>query len=747
MSLGGGFRNSRIWRQTGAAGLCLALVVALALPALSQNGAPASGGNTKEKKKETKQPPYVLLHADEVTYNDKTGDVTAKGAVEISHDDNVLRADTVVYNEKKDTVTAIGNVVLMLPTGEVSFSDRAEFSEGMKEGVAQRFRMLLTDNSRLTAAVATRTAGRLHTLNKALFSPCDLCKDNPEAAPLWRVRSSRTTHDAVEKEIEHRDAFLEFYGIPVFYTPYFSHPDPTVKRRSGFLAPSYASDSDFGYTLETPYFWVMDENSDLTLSPRFMTEEASLLQGIYRKRFANGKFDIDASITQPERRDGNGDPIGGSETRGHVFFNGEWEHDHIWRTRLQLRHASDDTFLRRYRFPTPDNQTLVSKINTEGFYGRNYAQISAYSFQGLRETDDPAESPLVLPYAEYHFVSKPAANGAYITADASALAITRDLGTDTRRLALNSGWHLPYTSDIGAVYELSATLRTDLYSASDVETNTGAEEDGTTGRVFPQLKAEVRYPFARTDEDVTQIIEPIAAVILAPNGGNPDKIPNEDSADPELDSTNLFAPNRFTGVDRVETGHRFIYGVNWNFYNAAGGAVELFLGQSQRLRQQSDFNSSSGLRDKASDVVGRLRVAPSSWIDLLYRFRFDPDENLARRNEASVSAGPAGFKLWANYLFLDEDAANASFDDREELSMGFNARLNANWSAYGAIHENLAENGGTISESLGVTYADECFVFRVVGSRTFTEDRDLKPTDTLLFQLIFKHLGEFSSSG
>lgn len=118
-----------------------------------------------------------------------------------------------------------------------------------------------------------------------------------------------------------------------------------------------------------------------------------------------------------------------------------------------------------------------------------------------------------------------------------------------------------------------------------------------------------------------------------------------------------------------------------------------------------------------------------------------------RRNEASVSFGPNVFRLYSNYLFLNEDNGTGQFGDREELLLGFSSQINRFWSANGYFRENLASNGGPIDESLSATYQDECFTFRVQGTRTFTQDRDLVPTDTLMFQLIFKHLGEISSSG
>jgi LPS-assembly protein len=734
-----------LWRAvTATVALGVVLVVILAVPAGAQ---PAPPANSAPATKTGKDASYVLLRADEATYDRNTGVVTARGNVEIAHGELVLRADTIIYDEKNDKVTATGNVVLLEPTGEVKFSERAEFTNAMKDGVAEGFRMLLADDSRLAAIRGTRTGGVVTTLDKAVFSPCDLCTEDPTRAPLWQVRAVRVTHDSERKEIEYRDAYMDFYGIPVFYTPYFSHPDPSVKRRSGILTPSYGSDSDFGYVLKVPYFWEISPSEDVTITPHLMTDQASVLAANYRRRFTNAEVEVDVSGTTPEREDSLGNPVGGTDFRGHLFAKGTVHHSPIWRSSFQIQNASDDTYLRRYKFPEPERQTLVSKFNTEGFMGRNYAQLSGYSFQGLRETDDPGSSPLVLPFAEYNFVSDPAANGSYMTADASLLAITRDQGTDSRRMAFNGGWHLPYTASTGEIYTLSASLRTDLYSVNDVTTAPGTTESGFAGRVMPQLMAQWRYPFVRGDAIGSQLVEPVAAVVVAPNGGNPDKIPNEDSLDVEFDDTNLFDSSRFTGVDRFESGTRFIYGLNWGYYGNNGGVVEAFAGQSHRLRAEPGFSESSGLRDKTSDIVGRLRLSPGDWLDLIYRTRFDPEEEAARRHQLALSAGPSRFKVGVNYLFLDETSTTSEFTDREELILSFSAQLTKYWGASGYIHQDLAPNGGTISEGLGLVYTDECFTFRVQGLRTFTSDRDLKPTDSLMFILTFKHLGEIASGG
>ncbi len=711
-------------------------IVAAGLPSVVLAQAPA-----------TKKSPYVVLRADEATHDQNTGLVTARGKVEIAHEKDILRADTVIYDEKNDKITAIGNVVIMDATGDVKFAEKAEFSNGMRDGWAEGFRMLLKDNSRMAAVRGERTGGVVTTLDKAVYSPCELCKKDPKRAPLWRVRAVRVIHDSERKEIEYKDATLEMFGFPVFYTPYLSHPDPTIQRRSGLLTPSYTSDSDFGSILKLPYFWDMAPNEDMTITPQLMTDQASLLALNYRKRFTNAELELDASGTQPEREDANKRRVGGTDTRGHVFAKGRINHDPVWRSKFQFQNTSDDTYLRRYKFRQPEQQTLTTSLNTEGFQGGNYAQLSAYSFQGLRATDNPGASPLVLPYAEYHYVSQPAANGALLTADTSALLVTRDEGTDTRRLAFNGGWHLPYKAWTGEVYRLSASLRTDLYHASTVTAPDGSLNDGMSGRVMPQLMGEWRYPFVKAENSATQVIEPVAAIVLAPNGGNPKKMPNEDSRDVEFDDTNLFEANRFTGSDRFEGGSRFIYGINWGLYGDRGGAVEAFAGQSQRMKEDTNFTQSSGLREESSDVVGRLRVSPGSWFDLLYRFRYDPDSGVARRHQVGTTFGPPALKIGLSYLFLDETGTNTQFGDREEAVGSFNARLTNRWSATGRLHKNLASNGGTVSQAMGLTYMDECFTFLVQATKNYSADRDLQPSDSLMFRLIFRNLGEFTSRG
>ena len=180
-----------------------------------------------------------------------------------------------------------------------------------------------------------------------------------------------------------------------------SHAGPSVKRRSGLLIPFYGSDSDLGLTVGIPYFWAINPSEDLTLTPVVYSDEAPMLAAVYRRRLAHGEVEAEGSITRPDRADGGS----GTENRGHLLLKGNYDIDPVWRAKYQLQYSSDDTYLRRYGFDEPDNQTLTTSLNLEGFKGHNYAQLSGYHFKGLRVEDDSGETPLVIPFAEVHYVS------------------------------------------------------------------------------------------------------------------------------------------------------------------------------------------------------------------------------------------------------------------------------------------------------------------------------------------------------
>jgi LPS-assembly protein len=684
----------------------------------------------------------VVLRADEVSYDQEIGVVRATGNVEASQGDRVLTADAITYNERTDTVTAQGNVVLLEPTGEVLFADYVELRDEFKNGVITGIRVRLTDNSRLAANEARRSDGNRTEMSKAVYSPCESCRENPQRPLLWQLKANRVIHNQQAQRIDYYDAFLEVFGVPVAYTPFFSHPDPTVDRQTGFLVPDYGSSSDLGLMLRVPYYFNITPSMDATFAPLFTSKEGVVLAGEYRQRLAQGSFEFSGSITRPKERDINGERLATRDTRGHIFGMGRFQVDPTWRWGFDLARSTDDTYLRRYEILNDD--TLTSDIFVEGFRGRNYFNASAYSFQGLRDDDDPGLTPSIWPIVDYNFVSEPTRLGSRYHLDVNLLQLTRTEGTDSRRLSVNTGWQLPYVAPAGDVYTLSANLRGDIYLVNGLARPGRAAGDsfsGVTGRFHPRLALDWRYPFVREQGTVRQVIEPLASVVLSPFEANPDEIPNEDSVSFEFDDTNLFSHDRFPGLDRVEGGPHFNVGLKAGVYGASGGSTTLIFGQTFRTRDNDTFPQRSGLETTRSDYVGRLTITPNEYFQYNHRFRLDRDDFGFRRNEIDLAMGPDRARLNFGFVELSRDLSADEAQSRRELRASGRIKLTEFWSANGSWRRDLSQNGGTISAGVGISYEDECIIFTSSFRRDFTRDRDIKPSTSINFRIALKHLG------
>ena len=690
-----------------------------------------------------------MITADEVNYDRTRSLVIAKGNVQISQGARILRADSIVYNQRTKTVYAYGHVSLSEPSGQVVFAERIELKDDLREGVVENFRMLFPDDTKVAANSAVRSGGNRTVMNKVVFSPCRLCPENPTRAPLWQIKARRVVHDQEARDIWYYDAWMEVFGLPVFYSPYFRHPDPTVKRRTGFLAPSYGNDSELGFSVRAPYFIVLGPDKDLTLAPVVFSKVRPALFAAWRHRVVDGEYDVRGSFTYVRRRDATGAQLDQSHVRGHFFTRGLFDINDTWRWGFDGGWTTDDTYMRRYNVSS--TSSIVSTAFVEGFRGRNYAAARLYHFQGLRTTDFYSDTPIIFPLVDYSVVSTPlGAQGQWgrWTLDLNVMALSRVDGDNSRRLSIRAGWELPHITTGGHVFRVGARLQSDFYWVHTVRESAipGKKFTGITGRVFPVGYAEWRYPLVRELGNVRNVIEPRVALIMAPNWGNPFKIPNEDSRDVELDDVNLFSLSRFNGLDRVERGPRIVYGVSTSFYGNRGGKTELFVGNSLSFLKNRDFPDDSGLERQLADLVGRFTMQPSQYLQFVYRFRLSTEELKARRHEISAVAGPPALRVGVGYFFFEGTEGVTTFPTREEVFGSVVAQVTKNWGLVAGARWDLTEDGGPLSWTFGATFKNECCQVIFTFTRSFTTDRDVKATNRFFLRIVLKHLGEISTS-
>jgi LPS-assembly protein len=724
----------------------------------------------------------VLVRADEVTYDENNEIVTATGNVELSQGERVLLADTVSYNRRTEIVTASGNLSLLEPTGEVIFGNYSELAGDLKDGIIQDFRALLIDNSRIAAAAATRKDGDRKEMSKGVFSPCNLCQDDPAKAPLWQIKGERIIHDETRHKIVYHDAQIELDGIPVFYTPYLSHPDPTIKRLSGFLPPTLGNSTTLGTFFGLPYYGVIDESSDFTIEPEEFTQQGETLDLEYRKQFVHGSFRLAGSIADVNSASDNKS----ASTRGNLVAEGLYDIDDEFRGGFSIARVTDRTYTREFKIPETfvpitqrfagtfeqnhvtnyvgDPNQLTSTAYLEGFQGRNYEEVSAYDFQTLRAGDNQKAVARIHPFAEYSAYYTPELIGGYFRFDTNILALSRAVGIDSDRISGLAGYYLPFRTGDGSLFTWATTVQADRYKVDglNLDTTTTNTFNGTSGRVYPQTALKWQYPLFKHGETRSYLIEPTVQIVAGTRGSNPTNVPNEDSRSFELDETNLFALQRFPGRDRVSSGQRIDYGIDLSTYGDHSGSGRLFLGQSVRAQHDGTYALGSGLEHNLSDAVGVVSIQPQKWIDFSYRVRLDSrDLSLNRQEIATTMFGWNGY-LSISYVEFEKKYVDAltSLNSGEttttattingietipavrSLQLVGSVPVTEYWKVIGTYVADV-KLGQTQNAIASLVYRDECFGVALTYERDYFIDTGIKPSDTFLVRVGLKYLGDF----
>jgi len=677
----------------------------------------------------------LLLKSDNLAYDKETGVATATGNVEIYFDKYTVLADRVTYSPNRDVMTASGNVVMTEPDGNVIYAESVRLSDKFREGNVQTLYTVFTNQARLAAASATREEGNTTVFSKVVYSACKACEENKGKPLLWQIKADKVVHDKKEKTISYENAKLEFFGVPVLYVPKFTHPDPTVKRKSGFLTPSYTFSDQFGSGIRVPYFWNIAPNMDVTFSPTITTKQGLLADVEFRQRLTNGKYSI-RPIGIYQLNPTNISP-GDKRFRGALFSDGEFNINENWKWGWDVELTSDDTFLRRYNIR--DDNALVSEAYLTGLKGRNYFDLRSYYFQGLRTTDNADTTPYILPALEYNYTLDRPVLGGEVEIDTSFFNVERDTGADSTRLSTTVSWRKTIKTPSGVVVTPFAQGRGDLYRTNNVAT-AGGDSD-VFARILPVGGVDIRMPWVKSTNSGLHIIEPIAQVIVRPNETKTSRIPNEDSQSFEFGTTNLFSIDKFSGVDRFEGGTRANVGLSYTYSdNISDVWLRAVVGQSYQLGGRNSFGPNTGLENGSSDYVGELYIQPTSGILMSARVRLDDEDFSVKRNELAVSGTFDRLSGSVSYTRLAAAPAFGELAASEVINASARVRLNKEWTAFGSIYYDI-RNGFRLQDSIGLHYEDECLILSLAYRESFTEDRDIEPEKSLFLQITLKTIG------
>jgi LPS-assembly protein len=740
--------------------------LALALPAAAfaqgtvtpQNPAPhPSLRSAMAEDREAIKPVDVIdFAADGMDYSEDDDVLTATGHVVIDRDRYHLTADTVIYNRVSGQVEARGNVTTVDPDGNKAFGDRIILTESLRDGTIDNILLVLADGGRLAAVSGVRVNG-ISTLNQATYSPCAvLGRDNCPKHPVWAIMAVRISHDPVHHRISYRKARLEILGAPILYLPAFSHPDGSSTRASGLLVPEVEVRNTIGFGVGVPYHVDLGPDRDVTIKPWVFSEVKPALDLRARQLFAQGPVQLHAYATYGDVIDYAPDGVTtinrGQRFRGYFEANGQLQHNDEWRSTFLVRLTSDDTFDRRYGLDYDDS--LRSTYNLERFRDNSYLSIAGWGFQNLRANKGPDTTPIVLPVIDYNWRPEDKFLGGQVTIGANTLNLFRLEGQDIQRATLSAQWSRSVLTRFGQRITGTALLRGDLYNTinpAGATLPTYAGEAGVQTRGIALGAIDAEWPFTGPLFGGQQTITPRVQIVAAPLSLNRG-VPNEDARSLDLEITDLFALNRFSGYDRFESGTRLTYGLQYGFTRPRF-SLSSEIGADVRIDGAGNarFLRGTGLSGQYSDIVGRVTVQYGSLFSVTDRFRVDSSSGSLRRHEVDISAGTSQTYLTVGYAYLNRNIVLEDLRDFQEVRVGARVAFSRFWSAYGAAILDLttrsqeptttANGFQPIRTRVGVQYEDECFRFGVTWRRDYVSDRDFRAGNSYLFTIAFKNLG------
>ncbi len=681
----------------------------------------------------------IGFEADNVVVDQADGSLFATGNVELKQANNTLRADEVTYYRNQNKAIARGNVVHIDGDGTVTNATIMEIDTEFSHILAETIISNFTTGEWISADHADRIAGDRGIFDASRFTPCKCDFLNGER-PLWDIKASQSVRNEKTQTITHYNMRMNVLNVPVGYLPFLTHPDWTVRRRSGFLTPSFIISSDLGFTPSIPYYQIIDETSDAEFTTYKYQYRGLGVKSRYRKLWDKAELNATVYTANVETYKKNRELVGAVDaTYASRIGNG-------WNIKANLRRASQDTFMRRYDFN--DDTSLKSTVMATRTIDNRYYSVEASDRQSLLASDKTLNEPTVLPSIFYEKTEKGWRGNQLFRTELSAVQLDNDQGHDMARWSgifeVAEDFELPL-----GIANYEANITSNYYSIH-TKPDSAATSLGDISFVTPALSVGWRLPIAVVGANRTAIFEPQARLAFIGGKDRTSAIPNRDASDYRIDEANLFLLNRYQGKDYILPGTRADIGVSATTNDNFFGDVSGFFGVSRRLSGKTSAGLNTDQGDKYSDYVASLTVNPANSLNLRWSGRLSSKDLTLNESKTSLSSALGTGSLSMTHNQLAKAYFASSDDDREELSASYSQSLIGGWQ-FSATQLWDLSYGKTIRKKSTAALSwnggvQDCLYITINYEHDPVADRDVSAVDQLNFVIGFKNLGAISQS-
>ncbi|MDC0456298.1 LPS assembly protein LptD [Alphaproteobacteria bacterium] len=689
----------------------------------------------QSNKKASSTSENINFTSDNLQVNESTNIMTASGNVIITSDNRKITADKVEYNQTTDKAIAIGNVLLTEQDGSIYVSDKVVLTNEFKSIVAIPLYAKLVDRSYITAKELLKNDAGESFFNEGVYSACE-CNVKEGETPIWRIESKIIKHDPLTQTVYLSHPVLKIFSMPIYYLPYLSFPDWTVKRRSGFLTPTYGYSEQNRLHIKVPYYYAPENDPtwDMTFTSHQNGKTGHADQLNIRKQYETTSLETNIFKGNLNTNKSDGDNVFSIN----LFANSKLKSD--WNMTLEGKYADQETFMRRYGFD--GDTTYKSFINLENLRLNSMSNIEIYNIQNLNEIKTNNE-PTMAPSISHHIFNN---NEKYnYDIKLNAHSIYNDESYDIKRWSGLGEINKKYNLN-NWILEGDLNLGLDLYSIQG-RPSTDKNNNRYIDRISSGFSVAASKHYKLESDNIGMMFEPKIQFSSVFSSDRTDEVPNRDSSEFRLDQANLFLNNQYQGRDNIQGNDRVNAGFTSLIMTENYGDLNLFIGQSQKLSgTQKNINNVN--QNRQSHIINSMDWNPSTYFNFSWFALYNHHDLKSDVSDLNLSGSINNWDYAATHRSVDGEFVSNN-TDREELSLDISKNF-ATWkTAYGRTYDLNNNKEELISETLGLEYSGTGYMFGNCLTILFeykssggTADRDLIPEDSIYLTFSFRNLGD-----
>jgi len=708
-------------------------------------------GNVVAKNNEGKQ-----ISSDKIIYNRLKQQLSTFGNSKLADEEiGTLFAERFEYNLDKQSILADGKVKFIDKDKNIYYFSKLNSDDKFNEIVgtdinAELNKDLLKSGDKFNEFIEPRFSGKSATLKNnitivqdAQFTTCKRTNE-AEGCAYWNLKAGQLIHDKEQKKLTYKNVSLDLNSIPVIYVPYFSHPDPTVKRREGFLAPSFSSlGGDIGPTIKIPYFYPLSESADFTVSPVYYFKQNPLLLGEYREKFKNGDLVIEGGYTQGYQKITSTQTDG---SRNHLYgninlnFKDKILDESQFSTKIQR--VNDPTYLRVNKINSTrdgfkknlvkENETKLTNEVSLNSYGKNETlNLKTAVYQNIttiRKSDQYEYLAPEIIYSKYNFLNN---NNLNFNSNFRSLNKNTNQNKTSFINNLDHSTSESYNSNLGIGYKFLTKINNINYYADHKSPN-----EDLNAQINPVIALDTSLPLAKISKESEQYIIPRILTRYAPG-----KMQNAKSNDITLNTDNLFSINRMNSDELIEKDFSLNLGLDWLWKEKKldqnkPSEASLSVGQVVKFNNDLDMPTKSSLQNKNSDLVTKATYLSPGNFDFTMKNTLDNNLSHAYYNDVTIKT------------FLKQGEVNFNFYEKNS-HIGSERYAKANLSSFITdgtkikieTDRNL-KTDMTNSHKLGIENENECIRYGIYFQKNYASDKDLKPATSVFFGVTLLPFGD-----